>query len=82
MAWIPTIRETDATDELARLYQENSDPNNGSVDNILKVHSLEPRGLEAHLAIYRHAMRGTPTLRKADRELIAVAVSEWNGCHY
>lgn len=28
------------------------------------------------------AMRSTPTLRKVERELIAVVVSQANACHY
>ena len=30
----------------------------------------------------RSAMAGTRTLRKVERELIALVVSEINGCHY
>jgi alkylhydroperoxidase family enzyme len=38
--------------------------------------------MAAHDALYRSAMRGTATLRKADRELIAMVVSAANDCHY
>ncbi len=82
MSWIRTISEDDATGRLAELYAAHTDAASGAVDNILKIHSLAPGGLEAHLALYLHVMRGTKTLRKADREMIAVVVSQLNGCHY
>jgi alkylhydroperoxidase family enzyme len=52
------------------------------VDNVLKIHSLHPEGLHAHFAVYGAAMKGTATLPKADREMIAVVVSRINDCHY
>ncbi|MHC5065975.1 MAG: carboxymuconolactone decarboxylase family protein [Planctomycetota bacterium] len=82
MAWIECISEGEASGELASLYQSLVDPESGNVDNILKVHSLHLRGLRAHLAVYRAAMAGTASLRKVDRELIALQVSKLNGCHY
>lgn len=80
-AWIRVVDEADASGELAELYGRVAEPD-GSLDNVLKVHSLHPAGLRAHLELYRAVMRGTPTLGKLDRELIAVAVSRANGCHY
>ena len=82
MSWIRTIDEDDAEGPLAELYGRMSDPSSGRLDNVLKVHSLHPDGLEAHWTLYRAAMRGTPNLRAAEREMIAVVVSARNGCHY
>lgn len=82
MAWIRTISEEDASGRLEVLYASLADAESRAVDNILKIHSLAPAGLEAHLAVYQHVMRGTKALRKADREMIAVVVSQLNGCHY
>ena len=79
MSWIRVIDEGDADEALAALYARAG---GAPVDNILKIHSLDPAGLDAHLAVYTSAMRGTPTLPKVDRELIAVVVSGVNGCHY
>ena len=81
MTWIRVIDEGDAEGELARLYAGMADPE-GRVDNILKCHSLHPMGLAAHDAVYRAVMAGTATLRKVDREMIAVTVSRLNDCHY
>lgn len=82
MAWIRDVDETLAEGELASLYARVAAPKTGRVDNILKVHSLDRRGLEAHVALYRSAMRGTPGLPVTEREMIALVVSLTNGCHY
>jgi len=82
MAWIRTLDENQAEGRLAELYASAVDPRSGRVDHVLTIHSLAPAGLEAHLALYRHAMRGSRGLPKADRELVAVVVSSVNGCHY
>jgi alkylhydroperoxidase family enzyme len=81
-AWIVTVPEEEWTGELAALREVVVDPGNGRVDHIMAVHSLNPRGLAAHQAVYASAMRGTPTLRKVERELIALVVSAENDCHY
>ena len=48
----------------------------------MSIHSLNPRGLAAHDAVYRSAMAGTRSLRKVERELVALVVSVENDCHY
>ncbi len=58
------------------------DPDTGELDNMLRVHSLHPAGLAAHWQLYRAVMRPTSTLRKAEREMIALVVSKINECHY
>ncbi len=82
MAWIHTISKDGAEGKLAELYAAVCDPGTGALDNIMAIHSLHPAGLEAHDLLYRAVMRGTPTLRKVERELIALAVSHANACHY
>ena len=82
MAWIATIREDEWDGELAELYPDVVDTSHQRVDNIMQIHSLNPRGLAAHNALYLSAMRGTATLRKVERELIAYVVSAINDCHY
>jgi len=52
------------------------------VANILKIHSLAPEVLKAHLDIYHAALHAPGELSRAQREMIAVAVSAANGCHY
>jgi len=87
MAWIKTfddheLADADPTGQLAALYDQGRNKPTGRVDNILKIHGLHPAGLEAHLALYRAVMRGTPGLPTVDREMIALAVSKVNGCLY
>jgi len=48
----------------------------------MAVHSLDAGSMKAHLALYQQAMRGTKSLRKVEREMIALVVSKTNGCHY
>jgi alkylhydroperoxidase family enzyme len=82
MAWIPTIDAAEADPTLRALYERSRDPATGALDNILAVHSLHPRGLESHLGLYRAVMTPTRSLRKAEREMIALVVSCINECHY
>ena len=81
MAWIRIIREVDAEGELAELYRRYGEPS-GQADNILKIHSLNPLSLEGHFRLYAHLMRGPSGLTRIEREVIAVAVSKENECHY
>lgn len=82
-AWIETVPDQDWTDgRLADLHPDVVDDAHGRVDNIMSIHSLSPEGLAAHHGLYRSAMAGTATLRKVERELIALVVSLENDCHY
>ena len=81
MAWIRTVPENEAQGELAELYGAAGGPG-GTVDNILKIHSLHPAGMRAHFGLYRAVMQGTDGLPRVEREMIAVTVSDANGCHY
>jgi len=82
MAWIRTIDEGAADGRLSAAYRGARDPSSGKVDNVLKIHSLNPEGLIGHLALYRTVMRGTPGLPEVDREMLALVVSGINRCHY
>ncbi|MBI4616029.1 MAG: carboxymuconolactone decarboxylase family protein [Planctomycetes bacterium] len=54
----------------------------GMVANILLAESLAPRALQAHYTLYRELLFGKSPFTRAQRELIAVAVSQANSCHY
>jgi alkylhydroperoxidase family enzyme len=75
------IREDEADGELAEMYGRYREPS-GQVDNILKIHSLNPPSLEGHFRLYVHLMRGPSGLTRIEREMIAVVVSKENECHY
>jgi alkylhydroperoxidase family enzyme len=82
MAWIRMIREDEPKDDRLRtLYKKYGDPFEG-VDNILKIHSLNPESLQHHYDLYKHLMTGQSGLSGMQREMIAVVVSATNGCHY
>ena len=82
MSWIKILQQHELGNELCELYAAAADPESGEVDNILAVHSLHPAGLRAHLDLYRTVMTGSRSLRKVERELIALVVSQANSCHY
>lgn len=82
MAWIKVIEEDKAKGKLKKLYEEVKTPE-GHIDHILKIHSLRPRTLSAHLSIYKAALHSKPNeLSPRERELIAVYVSRLNECDY
>lgn len=81
MPWIKVIDETEATGELKKIYESQA-LKAGALANILKIHSLAPRTLSAHMAFYEAVMHSPGDLSRAQREIIAVVVSSVNRCHY
>jgi alkylhydroperoxidase family enzyme len=82
MAWIKMIPEKNVrNDYLRSLYKKYSDPFEG-VDNIIKIHSLNPKSMQLHYDYYKHLMTGKSGLSRMQREMIAVVVSSTNKCHY
>ncbi len=81
MAWIKTIHEDEADGELKQLYDKLVEPR-GGVDNIMKIHSLNPPSLSGHFELYKTLMRGRSDLTRVRREMIAVVVSTLNRCEY
>ena len=81
MAWIRMIPEDEAEGRLRELYARLTKPGRG-IDNILKIHGLNPASLEMHFRLYSTLMRGRSPLSRIQREMIAVVVSAANRCHY
>ena len=81
MAWIKMIDEAKARGGFKKLVDRISGKS-GRIDNILKIHSLNPRSLEGHYNLYKAVMYGRSPLSRAQREMIAVVVSAANSCHY
>ena len=81
MAWIHVIPEEEATGRLKELYDRYTEPW-GGVDNIIKIHSLNPKSMATHYELYAHLMRGRSELSRAQREMIAVVASAANRCRY
>lgn len=82
MPWIDAPHEDEWDDRLQSLKDEVIDPKWDRVDWIMRIHALDPGSMNAHNVLYRQAMKGTPTLRKVEREMIALVVSQVNDCHY
>lgn len=81
MAFIPYVPYERAEGLLARLYSgyRNAD---GEIDNILRIHSLNPRSMRDHAQLYEHLMRGASPLTAVQREMLALVVSSENECFY
>jgi uncharacterized peroxidase-related enzyme len=54
----------------------------GFVPNVFRALSLRPEVLRGFVALYDALMAADGGLSKAEREMIAVAVSAQNACHY
>ncbi len=80
-AWIRIVGEDESHGELKALYEDVS-RRRGRVSNVMKVHSLDPEAMRLHLDLYVHLMFGESDLSRAQREMIAVAVSQANRCAY
>lgn len=54
----------------------------GMIPNVLQAYAFAPEKLRAFSAMYNDLMLGDSGLSKLEREMIAVAVSAVNRCHY
>jgi alkylhydroperoxidase family enzyme len=81
MAHITYVPEDQAEGLLAQLYRRLRGEE-GVVDNILRIHSLNPSSMDDHVRMYAHLMRGPSPLSRIQREMIAVTVSAENDCFY
>jgi len=81
MAWIKMVDEGEAAGEVKDAYSRVASAR-GQVANILKVHSVSPATMTAHLGLYRQLVFGPSELSRRERETLAVAVSAANACHY
>lgn len=82
MPWIDAPHEDSWDETFDGLRDDVVDPKWGRVDWIMRIHALDQGSMAAHNVLYRQAMRGTSTLRKVEREMIALVVSKVNECHY
>lgn len=82
MAWIETIAYADADARLRRVYDKAKGPD-GTVDNVLAVHSLRPHTMEGHIGLYGQVLHSPAnTVPKWFLEALGVWVSALNGCTY
>ena len=81
MPWIETVSEEQATGPLARDY-EAARTRAGWVWNIVKLMSPNPATLRASMTLYTSSVFGSSPLTRVQREMLAVVVSQANGCFY
>ncbi|MEM1345717.1 MAG: peroxidase-related enzyme [Pseudomonadota bacterium] len=81
-AWIRMLSDEEAEGRLAELLALARTPH-GTVDNVMRVHSLRPASLEGHVKLYRAALHDDDnTLPLWLQETVASYVSILNDCPY
>lgn len=81
-AWIRMISDEDADDTLLEVLKLARTPH-GTVDNVMRVHSLRPNTMRGHVILYRAALHDdTNTLPTWLQETISSYVSILNDCPY
>jgi len=76
------IPETEATGLLREMYEQAQTPH-GTVDNVMKVHSLRPHTMQGHVALYRSVLHHPDiTLPVWFLEVVASYTSIKNNCDY
>ncbi len=78
MAWINTVDEANADEALSRIY-DRIRTDRGKLSNIMRVQSLHPAAMQAHMDLYMAVMFSRSGVHREERELIAVVVSATNG---
>ena len=76
------ISDKDASDELLDVLKMSRTPH-GTVDNVMRVHSLRPSTMRGHVVLYRAALHDDAnTLPLWLQEVISSYVSMLNNCTY
>lgn len=81
-AWIKMISDDEADDALLEVLKLARTPH-GTVDNVMRVHSLRPNTMRGHVILYRAALHDEAnTLPMWLQETISSYVSILNDCAY
>ena len=81
-AWIRMIPLELATGKLQEMYRRVTTPS-GTVDNVMRAHSLRPHSMEGHLVLYKNVLHNPEnTLPFWFLEVVASYVSMSNRCDY
>lgn len=81
-SWIKMISDEDADADLSDALDGARTPH-GTVDNVLRVHSLRPNTMRGHMALYKAALHDDAnTLPVWLQETIGTYVSKLNDCPY
>ena len=81
-AWIKMINDGEANNELNEVLKLARTPH-GTVDNVMRVHSLRPSTMRGHIFLYRSVLHDeTNTIPTWFQETISSYVSIINNCKY
>ena len=81
-AWIKMVGDDDAGPELREVLDLARTPH-GTVDNVMRVHSLRPSTMRGHVVLYRAALHDDAnTIEMWLQETISSYVSVINDCAY
>jgi uncharacterized peroxidase-related enzyme len=81
-AWIEMIADADAAGVLKQMYDKVRTPH-GTVDNVMRAHSLRPHTMEGHVVLYRSVLHNpNNTLPLWFLEAVASYTSMLNNCAY
>ena len=81
-SWIKMINDEDADEELKIALNEAKTPH-GTVDNVLRVHSLRPSTMIGHMKLYKSVLHDKKnTIPMWFQETISSYVSIINNCNY
>jgi len=81
-AWIHMIPDEDADEALTEVLALARTPH-GTVDNVMRVHSLRPSTMRGHVVLYRAALHDDAnTIPLWLQETVASYVSVLNSCDY
>ena len=81
-AWIKMIPDKEASEDLLDILKLARTPH-GTVDNVMRVHSLRPNTMKGHVVLYRAALHDEAnTLPEWLQETISSYVSILNECPY
>ena len=81
-AWIEMLTDEQASDSVRQIFNKARTPH-GTLDNVMRVHSLRPETMLGHLALYQSVLHSKDlTLPMWFLEVIACYVSLINQCNY
>lgn len=81
-AWIRMIQPVDADGQLQDTYDKVMSPH-GTIDNVMRVHSLQPKTMLGHLELYTSILHNPDmTLPTWFLEVVASYTSIINNCNY
>ena len=81
-AWIEMLTDEQASDNVRKIFNKARTPH-GTLDNVMRVHSLRPETMLGHLALYQSVLHSKDlTLPMWFLEVIACYVSLINQCNY